>query len=143
MAIEDDTKDVRSNSLGWMIQRIAQRLNDTMAEQLAPHDLTLQHFAVMMTVLEHAGLTQTEIGARFAMPPYAISRAIDHLVEKGFVERHPHPTSRRAHTIHATEAGQALSGTLFAIVRDVNAGFTAPLSEPERESFRSILTRLM
>ncbi|WP_425037325.1 MarR family winged helix-turn-helix transcriptional regulator [Primorskyibacter sp. S187A] len=143
MSVEEDTHRTRTTSYGWMIQQIARRLNQSMEERLAPHGLNLQQFAVMMTVLEFDGLTQTEIGARFSMPPYAISRAIDHLEKAGFVARRQHPTSRRAFTVHATQGGSALAPSLHDIVNDVNAELTAPLTTAQREQLGALLQKLI
>ena len=142
MSVEKDTRRTRTTSYGWMIQQIAGRLNRAMESRLSPHGLNIQQFAVMMTVLEEGGQTQTEIGSRFSMPPYAISRAIDHLVQAELVERRAHPTSRRAFTIHATEKGRALAPVLFGIVGDVNAELTAPLTKEQREQLGTLLQML-
>jgi DNA-binding MarR family transcriptional regulator len=133
----------RTSSLGWMIQRIAGKLDRAMEARLSAHDLTVAQFAVVMTVLEHEGLSQTEIGERFGMPAYAISRAIDHLENTGLVVREPHPTSRRTHVIHATDAAYDLSASLFDIIRDVNAELATPLTTAERSEFLRLLKKLL
>ncbi|MDJ0820799.1 MAG: MarR family transcriptional regulator [Paracoccaceae bacterium] len=143
MTSETDAHTVRTTSIGWMIQRIARRLDRAMETRLAQHDLSVSQFAVMMTVLETEGLTQAEIGQQFSMPAYAISRALDHLEKAGYVARRPHPTSRRAHTIHATPSGVALGPQLFKIVQEVNAALVGGLSEADKNTFRDILTRLV
>lgn len=113
-----------------------------MEDALSPHGLSLPQFAVLMTVLEHDGLTQNEIGTRFTMPAYAISRAIDHLEALGLARRVPHPTSRRSHRIEATPAAQRIAPDLFSIVRRVNAELSAPLSKTERAQLADMLTKL-
>lgn len=142
MSIAEETKTVRGSSLGWMVHRLARSLDMAMDARLVDLDLSVPQFAVMMTVLELDGLSQAEIGQRFAMPAYTISRAIDHLEAKGFVERRPHPTSRRTLTIHATDAGKDLRERLFAIVAEVNAELVAPLSHADQEHFRRLLVDL-
>ncbi|MCV6593148.1 MAG: MarR family winged helix-turn-helix transcriptional regulator [Silicimonas sp.] len=143
MTISQQTKRTRTSSLGWMIQRIGGRLNRQMEARLGEHGLSVPQFAIMMTVLERDGLTQAEIGQSYGMPAYAISRAIDHLEDTGLLERRPHPTSRRAHTIHTTPAGQDLGPTLFGIVKDVNAELAAPLSAEERKTFAALLRKIL
>jgi DNA-binding MarR family transcriptional regulator len=143
MTLKTDTHDLRTSSLGWMIQRLARYLDQEMDARLKAHGLTLQQFAVLMTALETDGLSQTAIGEKYGMPPYAISRAIDQLVRQDLLQRRQHPTSRRTHTIHATETAEALSGRLFAIVREVNDGLAQPLSAEERAQFQALLTRLV
>lgn len=142
MSHETETKHVRTNSLGWMIQRISGRLDRVMAERLRAHDLTLQQFAVLMTVLEAGGLTQVDIGARFGMPAYTISRAIDQLESRGLLQRRAHPNSRRALTIHATQAAIELRHSLFEIVQETNAEVFEPLSADESATFKALLSRL-
>lgn len=143
MSLEREAMKVRTTSLGWMIQRLARRLNQAMEERLSRHDLTLRHFIIMMTALESDGLSQTEIGYRFDIPPYAISRAIDYLETRGLVVRKAHPTSRRTHTIHATAQGRTLGQDLFAIVRSVNDELAAPLTVEERTAFKGLLEKVL
>ncbi len=130
-------------SLGGMIQRITRHLGEEIETRLTPYDMTTQQFAVMMTVLETEGVSQSEIGKRFGMPAYAISRAIDHLEAAGYLERCPHPTSRRAHTIHATQQGRSMGPALFAIAQDVNETFAQPLTARERAQFSYLLMKLL
>lgn len=133
----------RENSMGWMIQRLARRLDDAMNARLAEHGLTLQQFAILMTVIEHGRMTQAEIGRRFAMPAYAISRAIDGLEADGLLVRDAHPSSRRAHQIHATQKASDLAPAMFAIVKAVNADLTAGLSADDADRLRQLLADTM
>jgi DNA-binding MarR family transcriptional regulator len=133
----------RENSMGWMIQRLARRLDDAMNARLAEHGLTLQQFAILMTVIEHGRMTQAEIGRRFAMPAYAISRAIDGLEADGLLVRDAHPSSRRAHQIHATPKALDLAPAMFAIVKAVNADLTAGLAADDADRLRQLLADTM
>ena len=94
-------------------------------------------------MLEHGQLTQAEIGRRFAMPAYAISRAIDALEDAGFIVREDHPESRRAHRIRPTDKGLMLAPDLFAIVRAVNAELTGGLDADEAEQLKRLLARAL
>lgn len=139
---KNDTMKIRKSSLGWMIQRVARRLDKAMSARLSEQNLSLQQFAVMMIVLENDGQTQAMIGNNFGMPAYAISRALDHLEYAGFLERRAHPTSRRTHTIHATKPGKMLGPELYKIVKEVNDELAVPFSAEERSVFAEMLSRL-
>ena len=143
MNTSDDTKQTRETSVGWVVQRLAKRLNEDMAKRLSALDLTIAQFAVMMTVLETGGLSQTEIGQRFDLPAYATTRVLNALEERGFVERRPSPTSRRAFSIYASDAGKKLAPDLFAIVQAVNADFLKPLPEKDHAEFRRMITQIL
>ena len=133
----------RTTSAGWMIQRLAAEVNQSMKARLAGQGLTLDQFVLMMTLAEGDGITQTEIGAKVRFPGYTVTRALDALSEQGLVERRPDARSRRAHRVVMTAPGQALMQDLFAVVAEVNAGFLAPLDADDRRLFLSLLTRLV
>jgi DNA-binding MarR family transcriptional regulator len=143
MSTSDDAKQTRETSVGWVMQRLAKRLSEEMSSSLAPHDLTVAQFVVMMTVLETGGLSQIQIGRRFDLPAYATTRVLNALEERGFVERRASPTSRRAYSIYASDAGQKLAPDLFAIVQQVNADFMKPLPEEDHAEFRRMILQIM
>lgn len=114
-----------------------------MDSALAPHGLTLQQFAIVMSLLENDGLNQTEIGSRFSAPAYTITRAIDGLESDGFLERRPHPTSRRTNTVHATRKSLDLVPVLVGIIGDVNARLLGALDRQEREHMHGLLAHVL
>lgn len=143
MNISKEARTTREDSVGWVMQRLAKRLNDEMDKQLATLDLTVAQFAVMMTVLESGGMTQTEIGRRFGWPAYAITRVLNALEERGLLERRADPSSRRSFNIYASAEGKNLGPELFAIVQAVNGDFMGRLPQEDRAEFRRMITLLM
>lgn len=138
-----EVRAVRQASVGWHIQRLSAQLDGAMGEALAPHGLTLQQFAIVMSLVENDGLTQREVGARFRAPAYAITRAIDGLEADGFLERRAHPTSRRTNTVHATAKSLDLVPLLTAIIGDVNTRLLETLDDDQRASLRGVLARML
>lgn len=136
-------RSVRLASVGWHIQRLSSQLDTAMNSALAPHGLTLQQFAIVMMLAENDGLNQTEIGSRFSALAYTVTRAIDGLEADGFLERRPHPTSRRTNTVHATAKTLALMPVLVGIISDVNARLLAALDKQERERMQGLLVRVL
>lgn len=141
--VSKQVQQAREASAGWLIQRLAGALDKAMDRELERHGLTIQSFSVVMTVLEHDGLTQREIGSRFKAPAYAITRAIDGLENDGFLERRPHPSSRRANTVHATAKAQRLAPTLIAIIERVNKRLLADFDAQGQDEMRAGLRRML
>ena len=138
------TREIRENSLGWMIQRISGALNREMTARLAACDMSLPQFAVMMTVLEHDGLPQSEIAEIIHAPAYAVSRAVDRLEEQGRIERRNHVTSRRAVAVHATAEAHALAPMLHEIVSEANQALLEPIPSPEdRDRLKALLKLIL
>jgi MarR family transcriptional regulator for hemolysin len=141
--VSDAIRAAREGSVGWLIQRLAGQLDRAMDEKLAPHGLTIQKFAVVMTVMEHDGLTQSEIGNRFRSPAYKITRSIDALEADGFLERRAHPASRRTNTVHATAKALQLAPTLIAIIEAVNRQMLAGLGSGEDRQVHALLRQML
>ena len=133
------SRQTRHASPGWLIQRLSQRFETAMEAALAPHGLALGQFALLMSVLETDGQTQTELGAIFAMPAWKISRYLDGLQAAGLVDRRADPASRRTHRIHATDAARALAPGLRAAAQAVNARLMAPLDAAQRAALAALL----
>ncbi len=129
--------------MGWMLKRLSSVLDAEMHRELSRLDLNLNQFAVLMTLLESEGMTQTEIGQKIGMPGYATTRSLDALEEARLLERRPDERSRRSHRIHLTDVGRAMAPDLFAIVGHVNEQLLAPLAEDERLLFATILEKLV
>lgn len=136
------TRQVRQSSIGWMLKRLSGRLDAAMSAELKPLDLNINQFAVMMTLLETEGLTQTEIGRQIAQPGYATTRTMDALESKSMVERRADQHSRRSHNIYLTQRGRAAAPQLYNIVRRVNKQLLSPL-EPEQQQQLSHLLSLL
>lgn len=118
-------------------------LDYAMKQVLSPMGLTLGQFAIVMTLLEGDGLTQSEIGRRISMPGYATTRNIDVLEENGLLERRKSQTSRRSFCIQLTEKGKALGPDLSSIVRRTNEKLLTSLNPTESEQLRRLLRRLL
>jgi DNA-binding MarR family transcriptional regulator len=142
-SLSEQADAVREASTGWYIQRLAGQLDGAMNSALEPHGLTVQSFAIVMTLIIDDGLSQKQIGQRFSAPAYAISRAIDGLERDGFLERRIDPSSRRANTVHATQKARDLAPRLFAIIGDVNARLLASLNESEQAQLIALLARVL
>ena len=143
MSLTSDIRKTREGSFGWMLQRLARRVEARLADRLQALDLSILQFAIMMTVLERPAQTQAAIGQGFDVPAYAISRALDGLEARGLVERRKSSASRRSFEVHVTAAGQALAPQLTAIVGEVNAGVTRSLTAAETEQLLRLMARLL
>ena len=140
--IKPPAQRVRENSVGWMVKVLCTSLDAEMNEELKRLDLNLGQFAVLMTLSEAEGLTQTEIGKMIAMPGYATTRTLDALEERQFVERRKDERSRRSYRIFLTNQSRKIVPELFAIVKKVNEGLLSVLSTTEREQITKILQKL-
>lgn len=142
MKTGEPARNVRENSVGWMLKVLCTSLDAEMGNELKRLDLNLGQFAVLMTLSEAEGLTQSEIGKKIAMPGYATTRTLDALEEKQLVERRKDERSRRSYRIFLTERSRSIAPEMFAIVKKVNDGLLSALSVTERNQITKILKKL-
>ena len=136
-------KQIRENSIGWMIKTIGTRLDQEMGQSLKEHGLSLSQFGILMTLFEKDDLTQSQIGKKISMPGYATTRNLDTLEEMKLLKRHTDTSSRRSFRIRLTPKGRALAPTLFSIVQDVNANLTTLLSASETKQLTGLLRKII
>jgi DNA-binding MarR family transcriptional regulator len=107
---------------------------------LQPLDLTFVQFTVLAAIkkLDLPAVCQADI-CRFAtIDPNMASSVVRSLELKGLIQRKPHPTDRRAHSLELTTDGAALMAKARTLLRPVGEDFFAPLGE-EREELARML----
>ncbi|GGM80530.1 MarR family transcriptional regulator [Thermopolyspora flexuosa] len=113
------------------------RLNRRLRRQAAGHSLTPTQLATLAAVERHPGVTPGELAEHEKMQPPSMTRVISVLVERGLVERTPHPTDRRQVTVTCTEAGAALLRRERQMKEAWLAQRLKELSPEEREALRA------
>ncbi len=104
-------------------------------EVLERHDLTVSQVRAIVT-LACAGtdaLPGGRLAERLGISAAAISRALDGLVQKGFVERRESPDDRRVKLVTVTASGRELADDLVALRRAQIEGFLETLDPGQRE----------
>jgi DNA-binding MarR family transcriptional regulator len=72
-----------------------------------------------------------------------MSRAVDGLFERGFVERREDPADRRMKRIALTHAGRAVTGTLNEVRLQAMRGFLTSLNDEETEALAHALSLIL
>lgn len=75
---------------------------------MAGVDLEPRHYALLRAVEASEGQAQNALVERLRIPPSSMVSLVDHLEERGLVERRVHPSDRRSRTLHLTAAGRKL-----------------------------------
>lgn len=114
-----------------------------MSETLEPLGTSVDQFKVVMTLMEHEGLSQVAIGKKIGLPSYAMTRLLDSMETSELVERHPDEESRRSFRIHLSRKGKALAPKLFKAVVSVNQEVLAPLSAEEKQQLSQLLEKII
>jgi|SRR5579859_3749167 len=81
----------------------------------------------IIKVLNHGEFTMGDLADRMKVRAPTISRIVDALVARGFVDRQPDPTDRRKIWLRLTAEGRQIAGTTESHFREMVIDFLQPL----------------
>ncbi|MFD9302044.1 MarR family winged helix-turn-helix transcriptional regulator [Streptomyces sp. NPDC060048] len=114
MTTSPDSQAIAERQLCGLVNGLAQRIAEHVRDRAATLGLT----AAQATALrEMSGpMTMRELAERMSCEPSNTTFVIDKLEKQGLVERHPHPTDRRAKRLVLTAEGAALRARLLGLL---------------------------
>lgn len=129
--------------LGYWLRKLSNAVSQAFADRLARHDVSVPQWVVLRVLFDHEALALKEIVARVEVDQGSLSRMVDRLLARGWVQREADAGDRRAVAISLTKAGRALVPKLAAAADENEAACFAGLGSRERETFlRTIHTLL-
>lgn len=88
------------------------------------------------------GATVTQVAEHLSMTKQAASLLVGELVDKGYVERRPHPGDARAKLLVLTEAGRECTRAADAAAAEVVGKWRAILGDERIAALRADLSRI-
>jgi DNA-binding MarR family transcriptional regulator len=127
---------------GYLLSRMGFYASRQFAQRLESLGLTPRMWGAM-NVLDHEGaVSQQQLGRAIGMDPSSMVSTIDELEARGWVERRRHPTDRRAHALHITDAGRETLTRGRRLAGGAQNELLAPLDDAERAQLHDLLLRL-
>lgn len=94
--------------LGRLIHMVNQKKDRLLNECLSPLDITAAQFKVLCSIRCAACITPVELKKVLSVDLGALTRMLDRLVCKGWVERLPNPNDKRGVLVKLTTSGAAI-----------------------------------
>jgi DNA-binding MarR family transcriptional regulator len=108
---------------------------------LADHGLLLGHHAVLTALDDFGSLSQQQLADCLAFDKSHLVGRIDHLEDRGLVERTKDPVDRRKHQVRITGDGRALLAELHPHAQRSQERFLEALSDTERRTLTPASSR--
>ena len=128
--------------VGYAASRAAIRLKATFAQHMAPLDLKIVEFSILMLVAQNPRVNQKQLGHALGISPPNMAVTLDRMVERGWVERVRSMKDRRAQNINLTAAGAQLVQRAEKIAATMEAPSLAMLSAAERALLIELLHKV-
>ncbi len=132
------------NQYSLILDRTARRVKQFAQASFSTHgiDLTVDQWSVIKTLYEHQDLTHKDLSEKCGKDQPTMTRIVDLLLKKGYVQRIVHPNDRRSLHIQLTEAGQKQAKSLAPLVKDFRMKAWENLTEEDFENFTRILNTI-
>src|SRR5436305_5944271 len=118
------------------VQRLVRAYAD---KQAARYGITRAQWAVLAKVERAEGLKQTELAEQMEMQPITLTRLIDKLCDRGWIERRSDDTDRRVNRLYLKEAAQPLLAKLGALKSELTATALQGISPTDAQRLLSQL----
>ena len=136
----DDTS--LQHLVGYAASRAAIELRKVFTAHMAPFDLRVAEFTILMLVASNGDVNQKQLGRALDISPPNMAVTLDRMVESGWVERVRSTHDRRAQHIHLTARGRALAEQAHRISTTMEAHSLTALSPAERALLIELLRKI-
>lgn len=133
--MSESIKDFQlEQAIGLNVNRTAFLMAEEIARRFSGHGypLSAQDFGILFRLLKQGAMTQVEITALMMRDKSTITRRIDGLVKKQFVDRKPDPDDRRYFRIGLTSAGHRALEVMIPLVRDFQQEVLSDIPDEEK-----------
>lgn len=138
-----ESRDERPNIgilLRARVQEVVRRVSEGLAEagfdDIRPaHTVVFQH-------IEAQGSRLSELAERAQLTKQSMGYLVDYLVQRGYLERRPHPTDRRAALICLTDRGWDEIRAALAIIAELEREWARRLGRRRMAQLRELLDEL-
>lgn len=106
--------EIRALDVYIKLSRASESVSYRINRHLKDYNLTISQFGVLES-LHHLGpMCQSELATKILKSTGNLTMVVDHLEERGLVQRVRDSNDRRFVSVHLTEAGEALIAGMFA-----------------------------
>jgi DNA-binding MarR family transcriptional regulator len=128
----------------FLLDRTARRVKQYAQQKfkLGEFDITVDQWLVMKNLSENELLSQAELAQLVFKDQPTLTRIIDILSKKGYVERIPHPMDRRSFQLVLTEQGITKVDELKPQIASIREKAWENLNKSDFEEFKRILNTI-
>src|SRR4051794_31230652 len=106
---QDDEGRIAADALDrvtWALRRGEGGGPARQGQRLRPRGTAAAQSSLLISIHTDPGLTGAELARRLNVTPQAVASQVARLVERGQLERRPHPRHRHVQELHLTDAGR-------------------------------------
>ena len=133
------------DNIGFLIGLTARSMKAHFNKKLREEgeDLTIDQLRVVKVLFHHDGLSQQELADMLVLEKPGITKQIDLLEHKGYVERRVDPQDRRHKRVYCTPQAHRLHDRVMKIAERERRAIGHGISESQMDAFRHVCQRIL
>lgn len=118
-----------------LLHRAGQCAGDVFQSEMALGDLTPRQYAILLTVAQNEGLSQTHLVEKTGIDRSTLADIVRRLLKKGLLQRRRTKDDARAYAVKLTEEGVRVLKSVEPMARKVDDRILSALPGQQRERF--------
>ena len=131
------------DSLGYLVKRTQRLMHDRIESVFASQGIAFQQWAVLMHLRDGLATTTAGLCAELRHDSGAMTRLIDQLHERGFIERRRQEADRRVVDLALTPAGRKMVESLIPLAVDTLNSALSGFTKTEVTQMQGLLRKLI
>jgi DNA-binding MarR family transcriptional regulator len=130
-------------SIGYLLKRIGNQLTITADRALAEFDMTHAQLGIFLKLLHGQANTAADLARELSADTGSMTRMLDRLEEKGFIQRSRSKQDRRVVLVALTDMGRQLADQMTQVVVNTLNHHLRGFSAAEIAQFKDFLRRML
>ena len=112
------------------------------AKRLKDLGVTCGQFMYILCICEHPGVSQEKVAELTCIDKSTVAKAVQQLLQGGFITRQSSAEDRRANELYPTEKAKEIYPKIVEIIDSFNMGQLEGLTDIERDIFMRLLQKV-
>ncbi len=130
-------------SMIHLLHRASQRATEIFALETRDFDITARQYAVITTVAQHEGLSQTDLVRLTGIDRSTLADVVQRLLKRGIIQREKTTQDGRTYAVRLSSAGRDLLEAIKPHARRADHAVVSRLGEEDGKLASQILIRLL
>lgn len=126
-----------------LLHRAGQCASELFQVELGSDDLTPRQYAILVTVAQHEGVSQTQLVDLTGIDRSTLADVVRRMLKKGLLQRRRTRDDARAYAVKLTEEGSRVLKTHEPMARRVDERILASLPAQQRDRFLQDLSAIV
>lgn len=126
-----------------MLHRAGQGAAEAFQREIGSDELTPRQYAVLMTVSQNEGLSQTDLVERTGIDRSTLADVVRRMMKKGLLQRRRTREDARAYAVKLTEEGSRILRAADPMARRVDERILSNLPAQQRDRFLQDLNTIV